>query len=65
MKRTANAARRQLALSLDREIVNQIPEETQQAVIAALADLLLEALGEPASKAVSEQGGDHESEDNN
>lgn len=64
MKRRANAGRRQLALSLDREVVNRLPEETHQEVITALADLLLEALGELACKAVSEQGGDHESKDN-
>jgi hypothetical protein len=62
MKRRANAARRQLALSLEREAKNQLPEETHQAVVTALADLLLEALGEPASRSVTEQGDDDESE---
>jgi hypothetical protein len=42
-------SRRQLALSLDREITHPLPEAARQKLVAALADLLLEALGhEPA-----------------
>ena len=61
MKRSATAARRQLALSLDREARNPLPEETHQAVVTTLADLLLEALGEPGGKSATEQGDDDES----
>jgi hypothetical protein len=51
MMRKAGTSRRQLALSLDREVTHPLPEEVHQALVAALADLLLEALGhEPATE---------------
>ena len=63
MKRSATAAaRRQLALSLDREARNPLPEETHQAVVTTLADLLLEALGEVQKQSEIEEGADDESE---
>lgn len=62
MKRSATAARRQLALALDREARNPLPEETHQAVVTTLADLLLEALGEVATQSQIEEGADDESE---
>jgi hypothetical protein len=56
MIRKASTSRRQLALSLDREVTHPLPEEAHQALVAALADLLLEALGhEPAT-----EGGEHD-----
>jgi hypothetical protein len=58
MIRKASTSRRQLALSLDREVIHPLPEEAHQALVAALADLLLEALGhEP----VAERGARDES----
>jgi hypothetical protein len=49
MIRKLSMSRRQLALSLDREITHPLPEAARQKLVAALADLLLEALGhEPA-----------------
>jgi hypothetical protein len=45
MKQPVPIPRRQLALLLQRESVQPLPEETREAVIEALADLLLEALG--------------------
>ena len=62
MKQGTNAARRQLALSLEREQTNLLPEETHQALITALADLLLEALGEATHQPASDQGDHDESE---
>jgi hypothetical protein len=60
-------SRRQLALSLAREVPQQTPEHIREELLKALADLLLEALGEEEDKQVSEpaneQGVAHESED--
>jgi hypothetical protein len=44
MNQMANTARRQLALFLEHEIRHPLPEEAQEALVTALADLLLEAL---------------------
>ena len=59
MIRRVSTSRRQLALSLDREARHPLPEDAHQALVTALADLLLEALGhakqEPAVK-----GGDRD-----
>jgi hypothetical protein len=64
MKRNATAARRQLALSLEREARNPLPEETHQAVVATLADLLLEALGEIPTQSQSEEGVEDDESEN-
>ena len=45
MNQMVNTARRQLALLLEHEIRHPLPEEAQEALVTALADLLLEALG--------------------
>ncbi len=45
MNRMVNTSRRQLALLLEHEIRHPLPEEAQEALVTALADLLLEALG--------------------
>ena len=54
MNRRVNTSRRQLALLLEHEIRYPLPEETQAALVTALADLLLEALShenqEPADQ---------------
>jgi len=44
MKPAPRPSRRQLALQLERESRSALPPATREAVIAALADLLLEAL---------------------
>ena len=45
MNRRINTSRRKLALLLEHEIRHPLPEETREALVTALADLLLEALG--------------------
>jgi hypothetical protein len=45
MKRKTRRTRRQLALMLQSECQTVWPADTQNALIAALAELLLEALG--------------------
>lgn len=61
MKRTTRRTGRQLALVLQKEHRTAWPTETQEALIAALADLLLEALeSEEASRLA---GGHDERED--
>jgi len=45
MNRMVNTSRRQLALLLKHEIRHPLPEEAQEALVTALADLLLEVLG--------------------
>lgn len=45
MKRLVHAPRRQLSLMLRRDTAYVLPEKTRAALVAALADLLLEALG--------------------
>lgn len=46
MNRRVTTSRRQLALLLEHETRNPFPEDTQEALVTALADLLLEALGD-------------------
>jgi hypothetical protein len=60
MKRSTRVARNQLVLSLEREEPHPLDEETREAVIAALADLLLEAYGEQVASGNNGQGGSHE-----
>ena len=45
MNRMVNTTRRQLALLREPEIRHPLPEEAQEALVTALADLLLEVLG--------------------
>lgn len=63
MNRRVNASRRQLALFLEPETRYPLPEEAQEALVAALAELLLEALGTPFSTLPSVSGEDDEPED--
>jgi len=66
MKRPTGVSRKQLALPLDREVAHRTPEYIREELLQALADLLLEALGEEeeqqASEPANEQGEAHESE---
>jgi hypothetical protein len=62
MKRLVHPPRRQLALMLQRDTAHPLPEKTREALVVALADLLLEALGREITAAA--EGGDRdESED--
>ena len=54
MKRTARRTPRQLALMLRGEPRAAWPPDTQEALIATLADLLLEALGREGSPRAAE-----------
>ena len=62
MKPSTRQTRRQLALILDVESRPPWPAELRPVLIAALADLLLEALAAEASRPLPE-GHDHEPED--
>ena len=62
MKRLAHLPRRQLTLMLQRDATHPLPEKTREALVAALADLLLEALGREIA-AVAE-GGDRDESKN-
>jgi|ACXJ01.1.fsa_nt_gi hypothetical protein len=46
MRRLAKRSRAQLALSLEREVQFELSPDQESALLLALADLLLEALGE-------------------
>jgi hypothetical protein len=61
MKRLARSSRQQLALTLEREAQHDMQEDQRAALLAALSDLLLEALGVTPPDASNEQGEDHES----
>jgi hypothetical protein len=61
MKRPGKASRRQLALGLPCEPKYQPAEQAREQLVQALADLLLQALGEDASQATNESGGGDES----
>ena len=63
MRRPGSVSRRQLALELQREPKHQPAEQAREALVQALADLLLQALGEDADQLASEPGGSDESED--
>lgn len=58
MKRLIQAPRQQLVLTLQRESMHPLPEEKHEELVAALAALLLEALG----KEVNEPDGGHRDE---
>jgi hypothetical protein len=59
MKAMARQSRRQLALGLERESPQPLPSDTHEALITALADLLLEALAAEKGD-LPPQGGDHD-----
>ena len=62
MKRTREAVTRQLGLVLERPQHHRLPEETHEALIQALADLLLEAYGDDRPNADRLRGGEDEPE---
>jgi hypothetical protein len=55
MKRMTKRSRHQLALSLEREAQLQITADQKAALLIALADLLLEALGVAPAESSSEE----------
>lgn len=63
MSRLPYASRQQLALLLESETTHPLAEETREAVVAALADLLLEALGKEMNEQINGRGDFDESED--
>ena len=56
MRRTTRRPERQLGLSLQREARHQLAEKTREALIPALADLLLEAYGEETGEGTKTPG---------
>jgi hypothetical protein len=64
MKRLTKRSRSQLALSLEREARHDLTPEQRTALLTALADLLLEALGvappDAAPDAAPDAGESHE-----
>ena len=60
MKRLTNHPRTQLALLLEPESKLALEEDTREAPIAALADLLLEAYGAEEETKSDTQGGHYE-----
>lgn len=60
MKRLAKRAKGQLALSLEREVRCDLPPDQESALLHALADLLLEALGEAPPVSTHGPGESHE-----
>lgn len=62
MKQTRDAVTRQLGLALERPQHHPLMEETQEALIQALAELLLEAFGDDLSNAHRLRGGEDELE---
>jgi hypothetical protein len=62
MKRK-DQSRRQLVLSLEREVRAPPTAEKSEALLQALADLLLGALGHEVEELATESGGGNESED--
>jgi hypothetical protein len=62
MKRTGDAVTRQLGLVLERPQRPPLTEETREALIQALADLLLEAHGDERPNAHRLRGEENEPE---
>lgn len=60
MKRLVRPSRHQLALTLEREAQQELLEDQQAALLTALAELLLEALGVAPPEASSKPGDHHE-----
>ena len=63
MSRQNAVATKQLMLTLERESGQRLPAEIREKLIKALADLLLEALGDESGEQRNPEGGGHESED--
>ena len=61
MQRSTNRAPNQLPLHLESTPRQPLDAETREALISALADLLLEAYGVETPAAPAEQGARHES----
>ena len=62
MKRTRNAVTRQFGLALKRPQHHPLIEETHEALVQALAELLLEAYGDDLSNVHRLRGGEDEPE---
>lgn len=60
MKRLTKRSRSQLALLLEHEVRHDLTLEQRTALLAALADLLLEALGVASADTTTEAGESHE-----
>jgi hypothetical protein len=60
MKRSTSIPRNQLALFLEPQARHPLDAEIREALIAALADLLLEAYGAKQDGESGDQGGDDE-----
>lgn len=63
MTRVPRLSRRQMALCLQQENRPALPPATHEAAVAALADLLLEALEPAQSEVETAEGGHDELED--
>ena len=61
MKRPISPSRNQLVLCLEREEKRRLDKETHEALISALADLLLEAYGAEEEPQRDKRGGGNES----
>jgi hypothetical protein len=60
MRRVAKRSKGQLALSLEREVQVELSPDQESALLLALADLLLEALGEAPPVSTDDPGEHHE-----
>lgn len=60
MKRLIRPSRHQLALTLEREAKHELLPDQRSALLGALADLLLEAIGAASPEASNEGGENHE-----
>lgn len=60
MKRLTKRSKGQLALSLERAAQRELTPDQESALLVALADLLLEALGETPPASANERGESHE-----
>ena len=63
MRHTSNGRCRQLALFLEPESSHPLMKETQQALVQALAELILEAYGADTGEVLPAPGGDDEPKD--
>lgn len=63
MKQPIRVSKRQLTLALEREAKPLPAENTQEELVNALTDLLLEALGEETDRPTNKQRGGDESKD--
>jgi hypothetical protein len=63
MKPPKSVSRRQLVLCLEGENKHLTAEQTREEIVQALAELLLEALGEEVDESTDAQGGANEPED--